>query len=139
MKNNDDEIAQNYMDLVMQFGYVSLFSTIFPLAATASYVCNTLTIKAIYLEFEFEKRPVPGISIGIGKCIEMLDLIQFVSVIINCALIYFTNESTERFLTPRFFESVDERLELVYFCLFVIFVEHFLILLKMGINELLHD
>ena len=123
----------------MQFGYISLFSTIFPLAAVASYICNALTLKAIYLEFEFEKRSLPEVSIGIGKCLEMLDLIQFVSVIINCALIYFTNQSTERFLTPRFFDGVDERLELVYFCLFVVFVEHFLILLKLGISELMED
>ena len=82
---------------------------------------------------------MPEVSIGIGKCLEMLDLIQFVSVIINCGLIYFTNQSTERFLTPRFFDGIDERLELVYFCLFVVFMEHFLILLRMGITELLEN
>ena len=139
LMKDDQEISHNYMDLIMQFGYVSLFSTVFPLAPLASYLCNALTMKAIYLEFECEKRCLPEVSIGIGKCLEMLDVLQFVTVIINCALIFFTNQSAERFLAPRFFEGIDERLHYVYFCLLVVFVEHFLILFKMALNELWTD
>jgi hypothetical protein len=136
---DDQEIAHNYMDLVMQFGYISLFSTVFPLAAFVSYVSNSLTLKSIYLEFELEKRSIPEISIGIGKCLDMIELIQFVSVIVNCALIYFTNDASEKFLAPRLFRSDDPATDMLYFCLFAVFVEHALILLRMGIAELLED
>ena len=143
---DDQEIAHNYMDLVMQFGYVSLFSTVFPLAAFVSYVSNALTLKSLYLEFELERRSMPEISIGIGKCLDMLELIQFVSVIVNCALIYFANTSTERYLSPRMWiQGEDEQDDaysaklVLYFCLFAVFVEHALILLRMGIAELFED
>lgn len=139
LMKDDQEIAHNYMDLVMQFGYIALFSTVFPLAAFFSYLSNALTLKSLYLEFELEKRSMPEISIGIGKCLEMIDLIQFVSVIVNCALIYFTNEATERYLAPRMFSTDDDRLDALYFCLFVVFVEHAMILLRMGIAEWLED
>lgn len=78
-------------------------------------------------------------SIGIGKNLDMIDLLQFVSVIVNCALIYFTNNSTERFITNRFFDDLDAGTELVYFCLLVIFVEHLIILLRMLMAECLED
>lgn len=72
---DDQEISHNYMDLVMQFGYVSLFSTVFPLTPVFVLAFNQVTLKAINLEFEFEKRCIPEVSIGIGKCLDMIDLI----------------------------------------------------------------
>lgn len=139
LMKDDQELAHNYMDLVMQFGYITLFSTVFPLAAFVSYLSNSLTLKALYLEFELEKRSIPEISIGIGKCLDMIELIQFVSVIVNCGLIYFTNTAAEQFLAPRFFRTGDATKDLLYFCLFTVFVEHALILIRMGIAELFED
>ena len=136
---DDQEISNNYMDLVTQFGYVAMFSTVFPLTPLMMLGFNWLTLKAIYLEFEFEKRSMPEVSIGIGKNLDMIDLLQFVSVIVNCALIYFTNNSTERFITNRFFDDLDAGTELVYFLLLVIFVEHFIILVRMLLAECIED
>jgi hypothetical protein len=34
------DILGNYMELVVQFGYIILFGTVFPLGAAVSYISN---------------------------------------------------------------------------------------------------
>jgi len=52
MMSDEQHLAHNYMDLIMQFGYITLFSTVFPLAGLISWMCNGLTMSAHMLEIE---------------------------------------------------------------------------------------
>ena len=40
MKGDPVNIQDMYQELVVQFGYISLFSSVFPLAATLSFISN---------------------------------------------------------------------------------------------------
>ena len=89
---NEGNISEVYMELVMQFGYITLFSTVFPLAALACYFCNLITMSSILNEFKFKKRSLPEISIGIGHFLYMIELISFATVIVNAAIAIYTSD-----------------------------------------------
>ena len=40
METSESQVLDNYMELVCQFGYIVLFSSIFPLAAVFSLISN---------------------------------------------------------------------------------------------------
>lgn len=67
MECEENSIAEAYNDLVIQFGYISLFSVAFPPAALFCFGCNMITMKSIMSEFKFKQRQLPEISIGIGQ------------------------------------------------------------------------
>ena len=93
MMDNDTNISVEQMNYVMQFGYITLFGTTFPIAAFVCLVCNFFLIKAVKNNFEYSKRIFPEISLGIGQFMTMLDILSFCSVIINCGLIFFSSNT----------------------------------------------
>jgi hypothetical protein len=93
MMDNDTDISVEQMNYVMQFGYIALFGTTFPIAAFVCLCCNFLLIKAVKNNFEYSKRIFPEISLGIGQFMTMLDILSFASVIINCGLIFFSSNT----------------------------------------------
>jgi len=66
MMDNDTNISTEQMNYIMQFGYIALFGTTFPIAAFVCLCCNYLLIKAMKNNFEYSKRIFPEISLGIG-------------------------------------------------------------------------
>lgn len=90
----DNDTGEETMALVMQFGYVCLFSNVFPMAAFFAYISNMLTMKSIMQEFQIKKRTMPEISLGIGIYASMLDLLSQAAVCINVALCYYNSEAT---------------------------------------------
>lgn len=93
MMDNDTDISVEQMNYVMQFGYIALFGTAFPIAAFVCLCCNFLLIKAVKNNFEYSKRIFPEISLGIGQFMTMLDILSFCSVIINCGLVFFSSNT----------------------------------------------
>ena len=66
MECEENSTAEAFNDLIIQFGYISLFSVAFPPAALFCYACNMITMKSIMSEFKYKQRQLPEISIGIG-------------------------------------------------------------------------
>ena len=98
MMDNGNDVSVEQMNYVMQFGFITMFGTIFPFGAVICLISNQILLKSVKNDFEYMKRFMPEISIGIGQFIYMLDLITYASVIINCALIYFTSHTYRRLL-----------------------------------------
>ena len=48
LMEDDTDIAGELMEIVMQFGYICLFSPVFPLAGFVCYVANSLTLVSIF-------------------------------------------------------------------------------------------
>lgn len=99
MEDEENSTAEAFNDLIMQFGYISLFSVAFPPAALFCFVCNMITMKSIMSEFKYKQRSLPEISIGIGQFLGMIEQISFMTIIINCAISLFTSNRVHQVLT----------------------------------------
>jgi len=56
-----------YMELIIQFGYIVLFSEVFPLAGLMSLISNSLQIHSQVANFKYTRRFKPDVSNGIGN------------------------------------------------------------------------
>lgn len=117
--------------LVMQFGYVCLFSNVFPMAAFFAYVSNLLTMSSLMQEFRIKKRTMPEISLGIGIYADQLDLLSQAAVCINVAICYFTSDSTHTLLVK---DWSNNKLSALHYLMVFVAIEHALYIAKMFIR-----
>lgn len=127
------DINGQLMDVVMQFGYVTFFSTVFPLAAFVMLMLNLMTLNTISMEIDLKRRSLPSVSVGIGVFITMLEFISQAAVAINVALAYFTSHDTRDFLN----EATG--LGDLNFFILLVGVEHGLYFLKLVLRQCLSD
>ena len=69
------KILDDYMELTVQFGFIVLFSSVFPLAAALSLLTNNVQMSAQINNFQYNKRFKAEVSNGIGSfgdCISIL-------------------------------------------------------------------
>ena len=67
LDTDEKNVADEYMDFVMQFGYIVMFSSVFPLAGFFCLLSNQLLMASLLNEFRYKRRNFPEISVGIGK------------------------------------------------------------------------
>lgn len=81
-----------YMELIIQFGYIVLFSMVFPLAGLMSLISNSLQIHSQVANFKYCRRFKPDVSNGIGNWESCLSQLSQFSIIINSSIIFFTSK-----------------------------------------------
>uniref|UniRef100_A0A4W2DT55 Anoctamin n=1 Tax=Bos indicus x Bos taurus TaxID=30522 RepID=A0A4W2DT55_BOBOX len=109
----------DYLELFLQFGYVSLFSCVYPLAAAFAVLNNLTEVNSDALKMcRVLKRPFsePSASIGVWLAFETMSVI---SVVTNCALIGMSPQVNALF--------PESKTDLI---LIVVAVEHMLLALK---------
>jgi len=81
-----------YNELLIQFGYMSMFATSFPLASVFSLINNTLEIRvdASKILFATQRPPYEG-ACDIGTWLSVLEVINLLAVMTNTAIICFTS------------------------------------------------
>jgi hypothetical protein len=89
----EKSVSEEYMDFVMQFGYIVMFSSVFPLAGFFCWAFNYVKMLSLLNEFQYKRRIMPEISVGIGMFMNFLELLSKVSTVINCAICYFTSKA----------------------------------------------
>ena len=75
MSGDPVPILEKYMELVIQFGFISLFSIIFPLASLMSFISNSILIQSKINNLVYYRRQKAEVSNGIGNwmiCIQIL-------------------------------------------------------------------
>ncbi|XP_069504936.1 anoctamin-10 [Ambystoma mexicanum] len=110
----------DYLELFLQFGYVSLFSCVYPLAAVFAVLNNVTEIYSDALKMcRVFKRPFsePAASIGVWQM--AFETMGVISVVTNCALIGMSPQVNALFQ--------DSKTELI---LIVVAVEHALLAAK---------
>lgn len=88
----------DYSEMVTQFGYVALWSTIWPLAPAMSFLNNLLELRSdAYKITVHQRRPVPSRTDTIGPWLEALAFLSWAGALTNAALVYlFHPESNAR-------------------------------------------
>lgn len=90
LKSMDVTFA-DYQELMIQYGYVTLFAVAFPLAPLLAFLNNVFELRVVrYRLLKLTRRPIPASARGIGSWLQVLDIMTTVSVLTNSALLCFT-------------------------------------------------
>lgn len=110
----------DYLELFLQFGYVSLFSCVYPLAAAFAVLNNFTEVNSDALKMcRVFKRPFSEPSASIGVWQLAFETMSVISVVTNCALIGMSPQVNAIF--------PESKADLI---LIVVAVEHALLALK---------
>ncbi|XP_059171527.1 anoctamin-8-like [Physella acuta] len=129
MKKYEDTL-DDYLEMCIQFGYITLFSSAFPLAALCALLNNLIEIRSdafkICLTYQ---RPFGQRVESIGIWQDVLLVISVLAVIVNCSLIG-TSGLLER-MVPGFSATL--------YCLIIVLVEHFILTTKFALYRSVAD
>ncbi|KAM9351596.1 anoctamin-10 [Symphorus nematophorus] len=121
-----------YIELLVQFGYLSLFSCVYPLTAVLLLINNLTEIRSdAYKICKLFRKPfcAPVANMGVWQI--AFEVLSFVSVVSNCWLLL---------LSPRLQELFQEGgLSSTNILLLAVLVEHVLILVKVVLAVLIPD
>ncbi|KAG0240858.1 Anoctamin-7 [Actinomortierella wolfii] len=150
------EMFEEYRELVIQFGFCTLFVTAFPIAPIFALLNNLLEIRVdAYKLLTQHRRPVSQSAQDIGSWSKILAFITHIAVLTNGILIAFQSEWMEK----NFFGSIpwviehdariaciageeDTCLDLPLLSarlLFVFIYEHIIFLIKIGLSYMITD
>ncbi|KAI0358315.1 DUF590-domain-containing protein [Trametes cingulata] len=85
----DYDLFADYSEMVTQFGYVTLWSTIWPLAPVMSLVNNWLELRSDAFKITVHvRRPIPTRTDTIGPWLDTLTFLTWLGALTNSALVY---------------------------------------------------
>lgn len=121
----------DHLEMFLQFGYIYLFSSVYPLAAFWALVNNIFEIRTDAFKMcNVFMRPFPRSASSIGAWQAMFELMDFVAVITNCALIG---------MNPEVQKLLPGHQTPVQLVLIVVVLEHFILALKALIAFMIPD
>lgn len=139
MVSDPPDILLYYEELIKQFGYIVLFSGIFPLASLMSYLSNGIQIRSQMSNLTYQRRFKADVSNGIGNWMGCLENLSQLSIIVNCMMIYFTSTTYKEMFVEESVSLQVETQELMTFFMTVIFMEYVLRFLKQFIENMIDD
>mmetsp|Transcript_39101 Transcript_39101/g.116825 ORF Transcript_39101/g.116825 Transcript_39101/m.116825 type:complete len:417 (+) Transcript_39101:1-1251(+) len=81
------ELFDDYLEMVIEFGYITLFASAFPLAGLLSVLCNLIEIKSdLFKVTRVYRRPVAVRAATIGTWHRVIQAIVFLSIPTNVML-----------------------------------------------------
>uniref|UniRef100_A0A0C3TDD7 Anoctamin transmembrane domain-containing protein n=1 Tax=Guillardia theta (strain CCMP2712) TaxID=905079 RepID=A0A0C3TDD7_GUITC len=124
-------VFEEYQEMVIQFGYVTLFAAAFPLTAALSLMNNLVEIRTdAYKLLKGVQRPPTKVAADIGTWQVILDIISTCCILTNCALVGFTSHGLF-FYFPEM--TPVERVWITVIC------EHCLLVFKAILDSMLND
>jgi len=92
------DIYVDYSEIITQFGYVSLFSVIWPLTPIAALINNWVELRSDAIKIcVHTRRPIPYRADSIGPWLENLTLLTWLSAITNPSLLYLYHPTSNAF------------------------------------------
>jgi len=84
----------DYNEMILQFGYCTLFAAAFPAAPLAALINNVIEMRTDALKLLKEnQRPHPRNAIDIGNWYLILHIMSYVAIVSNSALLIFTSHA----------------------------------------------
>ncbi|XP_053175022.1 anoctamin-10 [Scomber japonicus] len=121
-----------YIELLVQFGYLSLFSCVYPLTAVLLLINNLTEIRSdAYKICNLFRKPFSPLAANMGVWQLAFEVLSFVSVVSNCWLLI---------LSPRLRELCQGgEMSSTNFLLLAVLLEHVLIVIKVVLALLIPD
>ena len=96
----------DYLEVVIQFGYITLFAASFPLAAFWSIIFNTLEVFSDFFKLKTSyRRPIALNADGIGSWKNVLNTMCVFCVLTNLIIISFSSDQISHIFPSLFIES----------------------------------
>ncbi|KAL3318947.1 hypothetical protein Ciccas_002387 [Cichlidogyrus casuarinus] len=125
-----DDSCEDYLEMFIQFGYVSMFSCAFPFASVLAFLNNVLEIRAdAYKLTTAYKRPIAMPASGIGVWQTALEIVSYIAVATNIGLLYVSGT------LDRYLPSVSDTNQI----LLLVFFEHIVFAIRYMIGQLIPD
>jgi len=103
------EPFDDYLEMVIEFGYVCLFASVFPLGAVLSFVANFVEVRSDLFKILYVyRRPSPKRARTIGAWAPILRGLVYVAIASNAFLFAFGSEQMVRWF-PQYFDRVSLR------------------------------
>uniref|UniRef100_A0A8C2ZS95 Anoctamin n=1 Tax=Cyclopterus lumpus TaxID=8103 RepID=A0A8C2ZS95_CYCLU len=126
----DPDTLQDYQEMFIQFGYVVLFSSAFPLAAMCALINNIIEIRSDALKLcTGLQRPFGQRVENIGQWQTAMEAMGLIAIIVNCYLIGQCGQ------LQRLFPWLSPEMTIIS----IVLLEHFAILLKYIIHVAIPD
>uniref|UniRef100_A0A672P5J0 Anoctamin n=1 Tax=Sinocyclocheilus grahami TaxID=75366 RepID=A0A672P5J0_SINGR len=98
-----------YLEMVIQFGFITLFVASFPLAPLLALFNNILEVRVDAWKFTTQfRRPVAAKSRNIGAWEEILNVVAILSVVTNAFIMAFTSDMIPRLVYLYAYHPGDE-------------------------------
>lgn len=121
----------DYLEMFLQFGYVFLFSSAFPLAALWALINNVTEIRSdAFKMVNIFQRPFAESASNIGAWQVAFELISIMAVMTNCALIG---------MNPEVRKLLPSDITAVNIVLIFVAVEHIILAIKVAVACLIPD
>ncbi|KAH6693612.1 calcium-activated chloride channel-domain-containing protein [Plectosphaerella plurivora] len=89
------DVQEDISEIVLQFGYLALFSPVWPLIPMGFLINNWIELRSDFLKICIEhQRPAPVRTDGIGPWIYSLDLLTWLGSISTAAIVHLFGSST---------------------------------------------
>jgi len=90
----DYDVTIDYREMVIQFGYLSLFSVVWPLTACSFLVNNWVETRSDAMKIATNsKRPIPWRADSIGPWLNSLGFLSWLGSVTSAALVYLFNKN----------------------------------------------
>ncbi|KTW28039.1 hypothetical protein T552_01901 [Pneumocystis carinii B80] len=92
-------VFDSYLELIIQFGYILLFSIVWPLGSLCSFLSNIIKIISDYIKLLYTtKRSIPFRTDTIGLWASYLTLLSWLGAILMTIFIYFHKYSSNTYI-----------------------------------------
>eukprot|EP00741_Cyanophora_paradoxa_P024339 tig00000053_g23503.t1 len=97
-----DGLFADYNEMIIQFGYVTLFASGFPLAAVLALLNNIVELRTDAVKFmRIQKRPGVSGAKDIGPWFGILDIMSNAAIVTNVLILCFVSTSVDEVFTKR--------------------------------------
>ncbi|KAL1919461.1 uncharacterized protein VTP21DRAFT_2154 [Calcarisporiella thermophila] len=122
VKLGEYDIYEDYAEMVTQFGYVSLFSSVWPLTPLCCFINNWIELRSDAVKLcRYTRRPIPQRADSIGPWVEALNTLTWLSSITTSSLAYLYHPKTD----------IHSKRTLAYVFLTVLVAEHVYVVMRM--------
>eukprot|EP00941_MAST-03F_sp_MAST-3F-sp1_P001491 g1491.t1 len=132
-------LFSDYLEIFVQFGSVTLFISIFPLAPLFAFLNNVIEIRTdSYRILLASRRGRPRLASGIGEWQIVFQMMTYLAVFSNCCLLGVTLEKSGFALVQFFLPYERHYKKWLVFAVLVV-VEHVIFALKMVLDVVIDD
>lgn len=126
------DVTSDLREMVVQFGYLSLFSVVWALTPVAYLINNWIELRSDLFKLVIEsRRPHPQRVDSIGPWLESLEFLAWLGSITSAALVYMFSDGG---LGP---DGRPSAINIGYLFLMVFFSEHTFLLVRMAVRTII--